>query len=295
MSSIPNPLPEWPDETHSAIEAILEEARELAALPQVVYKVIQLTGSNNSSAQEIERVISIDPGFSSKVLILANSAFYALPRKLTSIREATTFLGFRTIRQLALTVGAFDLFLGKADIGSLRRRDWWRHSVDSAVCCKVIAEKLGGMQPEDAYTCGLLHDIGKPLLDRSKRASYSDVEQLVQGGASILDAEKSVYGCNHTEIGAAAAKLWNLPRMVIEVIEHHHAPNGFSLRNKCQFLNSVAITAFGSEIAHALGKGNLEICLEEWVSKTLSLSEDSKEQLFQHCKDAVAERSSSSF
>lgn len=293
MSSALNPLSEWSDKTNSAIEAILEEARELAALPQVVYKVIQLTGSNNSSAQELERVISVDPGFSSKVLILANSAFYALPRKLTSIREATTFLGFRTIRQLALTVGAFDLFLGKADIGSLRRRDWWRHSVDSAVCCKVIAEKIGGVQPEDAYTCGLLHDIGKPLLDRSKRASYSEVERLVEGGISVLEAEKSVYGCNHTEIGAAAGKLWNLPRMVIEAIEHHHTPNGFP--NNCQFLKCVAITALGSEIAHALSAKNNEIDLDEWVSKTLSLSEDSKEQFFQQCKDAITERSSSSF
>jgi len=289
MSSAPNPLSEWSNETHSAVEAILEEARELAALPQVVYKVIQLTGSNNSSAQEIERVISVDPGFSSKVLILANSAFYALPRKLTSIREATTFLGFRTIRQLALTVGAFDLFLGKADINSLRRRDWWRHSVDSALCCRVIAEKIGGVQPEDAYTCGLLHDIGKPLLDRSKRASYNDVEQLVQGGTSILEAERKVYGCDHTEIGAAAAKLWNLPLMVIEAIEHHHGTN------HCQFPNCVAITALGSQFAHVLIKGNEETHLDEWIVETLSLSDESKEQLFRQCKEAIAERSSSGF
>src|SRR5438046_9985884 len=104
MAALPN------DQKSAIVQAILSRVSEIAALPQVVYKIIELTGTTMTAVQEIDNAISIDPGFSSKVLMLANSAYYALPRKLTSIREAATFLGFKTIRQLAMTLGTLDMF-----------------------------------------------------------------------------------------------------------------------------------------------------------------------------------------
>jgi HD-like signal output (HDOD) protein len=159
----------------------------------------------------MEKAIIIDPGFSSKLLMLANSAYYSLPRKVSSIREATTFLGFRAVRQLAMTVGVFDLFVGKTDKESLRRRTWWRHSVDTAVCCRWLASEAKTVSSEEAYTCGLLHYIGRTLLDRIGEASYEEVENLVAQGARIADAETIVYGCSHVEVAQAAGKKWGFP------------------------------------------------------------------------------------
>ncbi|HXH59835.1 MAG TPA: HDOD domain-containing protein, partial [Fimbriimonadaceae bacterium] len=118
---------------NEAVEIVLASTKEVAVLPQVVYKIMEMTSSTDSSAAMLERAIIIDPGFSTKILTQANSAYYALPRKVTSIKEAVAFLGFRAVRQLAMAVGVFDLFLGKTDAESIRRRGWWRHSLDTAL------------------------------------------------------------------------------------------------------------------------------------------------------------------
>ena len=118
---------------------ILRKVNDLAVLPHVVFKVLEISGSSEAPASHMERAIVVDPGFSAKVLSLANSAGMGLPRKVNSIREAIAFLGFRQMRSLAMTVGVFDLFVGKTDKESLRRRAWWRHSIDTAVCCRWLA------------------------------------------------------------------------------------------------------------------------------------------------------------
>src|SRR5688572_14825599 len=172
MSAIPL-LNEEPN-----LEKLLARINEMPVLPHVVFKVMEISGSSEFPAAELERAIVVDPGFSSRLITLANSAYYGLPRKVTSVREAIGFLGFKAIRQLAMTVGVFDLFIGKNDKDSLRRRRWWRQSVDTAVCCKYVAERTKLVSADDAYTCGLLHFIGKTLLDRFGEDSYEKVELL---------------------------------------------------------------------------------------------------------------------
>jgi HD-like signal output (HDOD) protein len=153
--------------TNPAIEKVISRTREVAVLPQVVYKIMEMTASTDSSASLLEKAIVIDPGFSAKILTQANSAYYALPRKVTSIKEAVAFLGFRSVRQLAMAVGVFDLFVGKTDRESMRRRGWWRHSLDTAVCCRLVATKLGLRNADEAYTVGAapLHrkDVDGPI------------------------------------------------------------------------------------------------------------------------------------
>ena len=111
------------------LNALMARMRDLAVLPHVVYKVLEISGNSDSSTAEVERTIVVDPGFSSKLLTVANSAYYALPRKVTSIREAILFLGFKSIRQIAMTVGVYDMFIGKTDAESMRRRTWWWASI----------------------------------------------------------------------------------------------------------------------------------------------------------------------
>src|SRR3954463_725910 len=149
------------DSLNDPLAELLEKVDGLAVLPHVVFKVLEVSGSEDAPPMELERAIIVDPGFSSKVLTLANSAFFGLPRRVTSIREAILFLGFRSVRNLAMTVGAYDLFVGKTDKESMRRRGWWRHSLDTAVCCKWLCFYSKRGNADDAYTCGLLHLIGK--------------------------------------------------------------------------------------------------------------------------------------
>lgn len=278
---------------------IMARVGEIAAMPQVVYKIIELTGTTATAAQAIEEAISIDPGFSSKVLILANSAFYALPRRVTSIREAATFMGYKTIRQLAMTVGVFDMFVGKTDAGSMRRRTWWRHSVDTAVCARAIGNEVPGIEPEDAYTCGLLHDVGKSLLDRYAEGNYELVEQFMSAGVDRLKAERTVFGCTHADLGGAAAKQWNLPAMIVEGVEQHHGPATGA------FKEHVAVTCLASEMAHVILAGSktedgeseetsIANRVSKWAVDILGFDDAKVERVFQSCKDAISHRSAMS-
>lgn len=212
-----------PNSSSSAVEKVIAEVKDLAVLPQVVYRVIELTGHDQSSAQSISAAITVDPGFSAKVLKLANSAYYSLPKPVTSIRDAVLFLGVKEVRMMAMSVGVFDLFLGKTDEESLRRRAWWRRSIDTAACAKHLAERFRWVDPEEAYTAGLLHLIGKTLLDRYDSAKYTTVMQLVDLGVPDLRAEATVFGCDHVETAETVAVKWGFPKPLVDGLHYHEA------------------------------------------------------------------------
>jgi|SRR5579862_5758751 len=223
---------------------LLEKVDGLAVLPHVVFKVLEVSSNEDAAPLELERAIIVDPGFSSKVLTLANSAFFGLPRRVTSIREAVLFLGFRAVRNLAMTIGTYDMFVSKSDKESLRRKAWWHHSVDTAVCCKWLAYFTRQAQPDDCYTCGLLHLIGKTLLDRFGDGDYEYVAQLIEKGIPELVAEKRVFGFNHVEASLAASERWGFPETLLSGLSYR-TPAACDDPNRAQR----ACVAISSEIA----------------------------------------------
>lgn len=213
------------DSLNDPLAELLEKVDGLAVLPHVVFKVLEVSASEDAPPLELERAIIVDPGFSSKVLTLANSAFFGLPRRVTSIREAILFLGFRAVRNLAMTIGTYDMFVGKNDRDSLRRRAWWKHSVDSAVCCKWLGFFTRKTQPDDSYTCGLLHYIGKTLLDRFGNGDYERVTMMIESGVPELDAESRVFGCNHIDVALSAAVRWGFPETLVSGLSYLTQPD----------------------------------------------------------------------
>ncbi len=255
---------------------LISKVDELAVLPHVVYKVLEISESTDAPASDLEKAITVDPGFSSKVLVLANSAAFGLPKRVTSIREAVMFVGYRGIRNLALTVGIFDLFVGKTDRESLRRRAWWRHSVDTAVCCRWLARESGTGRAEEAYTCGLLHLIGKTLLDRFGSEGYDRVEDLQNAGMTDSEAEFEVYGCDHADVALAASRKWGLPEDLGEGLAYKNAESQGTL---------CALTALASSIAyHAKG---VDTELPIWALGVLSLTPEQAELLTERGKEAI--------
>lgn len=276
----------------AGLDRILARVSEVPVLPHVVYKVMEISGSAESSSQELERAIVIDPGFSSKLLSLANSAYYGLPRRVTSVSEAITFLGFKSIRQLAMTVGVFDLFIGKNDKDSLRRRRWWRHSVDSAVCCRWLAKKNRELQPESAYTVGLLHIIGKTLLDRFGEEPYEKVEMLMEHGVDDLRAELAVYKCDHIQVGVAAASQWGFPDELVVALEYDRpAPDGdpWATNRACVMLGSrIADLAL---VGQDLSEAEL-IVLPTWALEQMGFSQDQMPDLVSAATQVIGEAAS---
>jgi HD-like signal output (HDOD) protein len=270
----------------NAVDRVMARTSDVAVLPQVVYKIMEMTSTTDSSAALLEKAIVIDPGFSAKILTQANSAYYALPRKVTSIREAVAFLGFRAVRQLAMAVGVFDIFVGKTDRESLRRRAWWRHSIDTAVCCRMASDKLGLRLSDEAYTVGLLHYIGKTLMDRSNPAEYEKVMLLVEKGASDIQAERAVFGCDHIEVGMAATRKWGFPEVLVQGMDYVNRPADDS-----EFKRLAALVGLCDRIAwiSVQGKGQWEAGSEQdWTLEVLGVDEADLTKLIEDSTDAIA-------
>lgn len=273
-------------QTQSAAQ-VVQKVKDLAVLPQVVHQIIHLTSNPNASAKDLERLISIDQGMSMRVLNTVNSAYYGFSRKIASIKDAVVLLGFKAVRNLAMTVSMFDLFVGKTDRQNLRRGKWWRHSIDTALCARLIASQVTGVSPDEAYTAGLLHDIGKPLLDRYGDAPYEQVEDLVAQGVPELAAEQQVYGCDHTTVGRAVSLHWGFPEKLVEAIGCHHAQTADGLHEA----SLTAVVALANQVAHLLRQVDAPddwwFDLPQWITETLHTTPQQLHSLYLGCEVEV--------
>ncbi|MEI6513147.1 MAG: HDOD domain-containing protein [bacterium] len=272
------------------VRNITRRIREVAALPQVVFQIIQLTDNMATSARDIERVVSVDPGLSTRILTLANSSYYALPRKVTSIREAVVFLGFRAIRQLAMTVGCFELFVGKSDRSSLWHRERWRHALSVANYSRSLGAVVRDCLPDEAYAAGLLHDIGKSLLCRYGGTDYLKVEDLIKTGVPTLEAEITIYGCDHAILGREVAAQWHFPKSLADAIGTHH-----------EFISDVespvltATIATANAITHFVSEHQEEnddevsplVAIPEWAKPILNTNDDSLLAWVKTCRETL--------
>jgi|GEM_PF-341282 len=280
------------DEADDPIAKVLGKVGDIAVLPQVVCQVVEATGSEDASVKKLEETILIDPGLSARLLIQANSVHYALPNKVTTIREAVMFLGFKGVRQIAMAVGVFDLFLGKTDRDSMRRRTWWKQSLDTAMVCRGMADFIPEVNSDEAYTCGLLHLIGKTILDRYSPSDYLRVQQVVDQGAPDVLAERAVFGCDHIAIAAAAAQKWGFPEVLALGLNYFTPVHEFNQINALR-----ATTALGSKVVRLLGTDHqtTEISTETlpaWIVEVLGLT-DNKVRALVRAGEECLEHSSS--
>ncbi|MEP0766839.1 MAG: HDOD domain-containing protein [Fimbriimonadia bacterium] len=270
------------------VERILGKVKEIAVLPQVVYKVIEITGSQVSSPKDIEAAVEVDPGFCARILRVVNSAYYALPRQVSSIREAVLLLGFRALRELAMTIGAFDLFMGKTDKGSMRRRVWWRHSLDTALAARAMARVLPDMNVDEAHAAALLHDIGKPMLDRHIGGGYDQTELLISAGMPILEAERRTLGADHCEVGVAVATLWRFPAALTETIGCHHVPGP-----DMDYPRLCALVALCDAFSHCKMAGSDPVgVIPEWAQMALGIDSDQALAAYEVCCKAIDDSTS---
>ena len=270
MSALPVESQENP------LDAILASVNDLAVLPQVVFKIMESTGdADASSAADLEKQIIVDPGFSAKVLKMANSAHFALPKKVTNIREAVQFLGFRQVRQLAMNAGVFDMFVGKNDKESLRRRAWWRHSLDAAVCCRWMATHFKELSPDEAYTAGLLHLIGKTILDKSNSELYNTVMAAQERGVPDRVAEAHFYSCDHAQVTAGVCAKWGLPNELVQAMNYPEPDAENRLRACVAISHTVAHLA----IAGVSEDQELPSLFYTWAVESLNVADNLKEWL----------------
>lgn len=233
-----------------AHEAVLKRIRDIPSLPDVVNKILAVISQPNTPASEIARLISYDPGLTSKVLRMVNSAAYGFQRQISSIQHGIMILGFNNVRGLVLSASIFKLFEGHAHPGGLNHKQFWEHSLGTAVAARLIAKTLRVPEADDIFSAAMLHDIGKVVLDVYFKQHYENVlqtarsQQMPLHGNPFYQLEQAQMGMNHTGIGSYLAAKWKLPLTITEVIQYHHQPQ---LAENCPAL--VHLVALANELA----------------------------------------------
>jgi len=209
----------------SAPEIALKAVDKMPGFPKSVQQVLQLTANINCSPKDLVNVIKLDPVFTMRILKIVNSPFVGLAQKVTSIHQASVFLGINTIKNLALslaTIGA----LPRTNKAGFDMTGFWLHSLAVAAIARRLAERLGVDRNSitDYFSAGLLHDIGKGVFALYLPLEFKKALALAINGTRLFSAESQAIGINHAEIGALVAAKWGLPKALTQSIADHHAP-----------------------------------------------------------------------
>jgi len=205
---------------------ILQTVKDLPAMPQVVLKAQEIMADSSSDVNEIARLIETEPAIATKVLKLANSAFYGLSGKVTSIKHASVILGYKNLRQI-ISIASFSTFLGKSLPGyGFESDDFWKHCLAVALSSKTIAEKKNPSLENEAHAAGLIHDVGKVVLEPYVLKNKKKFDTFLENeNETFVNAEKQIFGLDHAEIASEICKRWNIPQAITFSIKYHHSPS----------------------------------------------------------------------
>jgi len=237
------------------LDALLADFRDIPTIPEVLVRIWQLVDDPRSSAKDLEVVVSMEPPLAAKVLRLANSPYYGGRGRIGDVRMAITALGFDTLRNLAVCLSVAQGLAGKKGADRvLDRKALWRHSVATAVLSRRFAPPECG---EEAFTAGLLHDIGKFVISLGRPEAYGEIaRRAIEDEVPFERAEREVLGFDHATAGAAFARQWNFPDKLQAWIHEHHRPPA---PGDDATLRAVRLA---DRVAHALGVGAAIMALE---------------------------------
>ncbi|NVD98912.1 HDOD domain-containing protein [Massilia sp. BJB1822] len=256
---------------------VVTQLDDLPSLPAVVMELLNSIDQEDIDISVLAKKVSHDQALTAKTLRLANSSLYGLQVKVTTIHQAITYLGFQTTRNLITAAAVTGCFAEGACAG-FDHKAFWRHSIASAACAKVLARHMRFNQ-DYAFTAGLLHDIGRLVLVSSFPQRYEEVlAYRAEHDCHLLEAERAVLGIDHVEAGLALAEHWNFSDTMRLAIGGHHDPEAPG----AGFL--AAIIHVADAIVHALDLAQAEDDLVPPVSavawQALAIDEDSYMHIF---------------
>jgi HD-like signal output (HDOD) protein len=201
------------------IDELLDDIITLPSLPTTVVRVTAMIGDPDCSLTEVGKLISTDPGLAMKALRLVNSARYGLPERVVSVEHATSMLGAKVIQNLILTAAVFDTFTEGANV-------LLRHSVGTALAMQTLVRTLGNdspIAPDDGFVYGLLHDVGKILLEEYMPSECGLIHETAAARQETLGVVEAEYlGVDHAELGSRLSLKWKLADTLTQAINGHH-------------------------------------------------------------------------
>ena len=195
---------------------------DLPTMPAVASQVVQAVDNPDSSIDDIRRLIEKDAAIAARILKISNSALYGFPSEIQSLTHAISLLGTMTVRNLVLAASMKETY---KRFGLLEKLLWQHSSLSGPIAAMLSRYGSLDVDPDVAFTAGLMHHIGKTALANSHRSEYERVMATVYNeGRSFTEVENEVFGFSHADLGAAVVQQWGLPDTLVLTIQHHHNP-----------------------------------------------------------------------
>lgn len=202
-----------------SLEDLIKKAGELNMMPQVARKVVDLVANESSTAGQLAELLEKDPNITARILKISNSAFYGLRREVKTVQQAIVILGFKSLR--SMVVASSSKALHKRF--GITEQLMWDHSIGTAIGAKVISEGMPSAVGEVSFVGGLLHNVGKTVMNNESPKAYMEVMKKVYNDRmSSVRAELDVFGYAHPEVGYLIAEKWGLPQELTNLIRYHH-------------------------------------------------------------------------
>ncbi len=234
----------------------IQHIANLPTLPQIASHLIKIINDPLTSSSDVAFIIGQDLSLSAKVLRLANSAFYGVPRSITNINSAVVILGLKVLHTMVLGLTVFDMFPeNKRTANLFNRKAFWLHSLSCALISKFLATRIRKFilfDPEEAFCAGLLHDIGKVVMEQYLHEDFHKALETAQREKiSMYDAENAILGYNHTHVAEWLTESWGLPSELQLPLLFHHTPS-----ECCQYQDIVTLCHYADWLCYELGMNN---------------------------------------
>jgi putative nucleotidyltransferase with HDIG domain len=230
----------------------LKDIRDLPTLPAVFVRIIKALRNPNASVKDIAGVVEADQAITMKILRLINSSFYGLSRSVDSVHQAIVLLGANTLKNVVISASVFKALGSQGTDHSFDREAFWQHSIGCGMIARFLGNRTGHGREEEGFIAGIIHDIGKVVLDQYFHDNLTQVvKEVATRKISFYQAETETLGISHAEIGAYLAETWSLPQKLVEVIASHH-----QLGSPANHGPLVALVCISDMVARQYGVGS---------------------------------------
>jgi putative nucleotidyltransferase with HDIG domain len=219
-------------------------------MPATAAKLLPLLEKPDSTAADIEGILKYDPGLTGNILKLTNSAYFGIPTRISSIKQAIVLLGWKRLLQVVMTICMSPLMKKTVPGYDLPGGELWRHSVAVSVAAEILVKAMKIRDADEVFTAALLHDVGKLVLGSFVKKDLEQIETMVTKGITFDVAESMVLGTNHAEVGGQILHKWSFPTDLVNAVQWHHDPesceNGCVLSDIVHVANTLGLmTGFG--------------------------------------------------
>jgi len=211
--------------SNPVVAEVLAQISRIATLPQITSKILTVLEDPDTTAQDLQTLVSSDPVLSARVLKVVNSSFYGRRSQVASIRQSIVVLGMNALRNIALAASLAKLFKTTAPRG-FDPSGVWSHSVAAGSAARLICEHTGD-PAEEMFLAGLVHDLGTVIQLQTRRTEFAQLLEIMATGefGSARKAEKQILGATHEEIGLAICEKWGFPEAIKAAVGFHHEPS----------------------------------------------------------------------